>query len=312
MADLIEDKSELDPDDELLSLEEELEDDFESTEVSLTFKQKIILVGLGLLSVIIFFVLLFPTDEVVRFALGKFSESSGVQIDFKKISLPIIGTRTIDSFYLLTKDGLEAKAEEVTLKNTDLLKFYNDADLKGELTFSGFDLDSGNFQVKLTELGVVSNLSELDKDLTAISGTVKITSEVGTLVKLPELPILGNLSGTKIKKIELEFQKNGPNVDIKRAMIQLSIARIAVRGKMALSPNFRSSRLDIEICPELSKDFASEREDLVGNLSIFKKGDETCIPIQGTIGEPKPIMPNLGGSPTPPMEAPKENTPKKE
>jgi hypothetical protein len=299
---------------EFISSEDEFnEEDFEETGGSvLSLKQKIFLIGICFFSILSFVIFLFPVEEIARYGISKFSESSGIVVDFKNLKLPLLGNKTVDSFYFQTKDGMEIKSEEIIL-NVGLLKLYQEAEFKGEIEFSTFEIDSSKFTIKAGTLNIISNLTNLDKELASISGTVGIHGGNGMLVRLPELPIIGNLSGTPIKMLDLDIQKNGPRVEFKKASINLSIARIKIKGKLELSPVFNASRLDIEVCPELSKEFATEREDLANMLISLKKGDETCIPVSGTISDPKVnINFNSAPSPTPSTEVEKgiESLPK--
>ncbi|HNF15094.1 MAG TPA: hypothetical protein PK453_15615, partial [Leptospiraceae bacterium] len=64
------------------------------------------------------------------------------------------------------------------------------------------------------------------------------------------------------------------------------------KGSINLSPVFKNSQLNLEVCPELDKKYAAERSDIANGLELLKKGPEGCFPLQGTISDPKV---NIGG-----------------
>ena len=84
------------------------------------------------------------------------------------------------------------------------------------------------------------------------------------------------------------MKKNGNRITFEKAIFDLSIAKITLKGRLDISPTFKSSRLDMEICPKLSKEFIIERQDLSDTLSLLAKdGKEACIPLQGTLSDPQ-------------------------
>ncbi|EMP07535.1 hypothetical protein LEP1GSC124_1993, partial [Leptospira interrogans serovar Pyrogenes str. 200701872] len=83
-----------------------------------TFKQKLILIGTGIFSFLIFTVWLFPLDEIVRSSLYSSSVKTGTIINFRDLSISVLGNVTLDSLEVTTSSNLKIKAEEAVLKTS--------------------------------------------------------------------------------------------------------------------------------------------------------------------------------------------------
>lgn len=96
---------------EFLTLE--LQEEEEGETVSrFTLKQKLILIGTGLFSFLIFTVWLFPLDEVVRSSLQSSSVKTGTIINFRDLSISILGNVTLDTLEITTPSNLKIKTEK--------------------------------------------------------------------------------------------------------------------------------------------------------------------------------------------------------
>ncbi|MBK8394683.1 MAG: hypothetical protein IPL26_05485 [Leptospiraceae bacterium] len=60
----------------------------------------------------------------------------------------------------------------------------------------------------------------------------------------------------------------------------------------------KASKLDLKLCPKLTETYSAEREDIASSLQLLTKDmPDGCIPVQGTLGDPKLNM--LGVQPQP-------------
>ncbi len=257
---------------------------------SLSIKEKLILLLLGISAFLLSFLMLFPIEEIVRFMIGRVSHEAGFVLDFKKLDFPIFGKKSFDAVYFLNKDGIEFKSEEL-LADVGIKQLYS-AKLDGEVQASPFEIDTHDLTITGSSLKSKVNLSNIDEGFSAVSGSVEILMNASKITRFPVIPFVGDLSGTQIKTLNITVRKNGAILNLEKALLHLSIAKIRVKGSINLSPVFKNSQLNLEVCPELDKKYAAERSDIANGLELLKKGPEGCFPLQGTISDPKV---NLGG-----------------
>ena len=274
------------PVDELFPKEDFIEDDSDHYDNSLSYKQITMLFLGGILGLFLFVVLLFPIEEIIRFFITKNTQNSGFIIDFKKLNFPILGTKSVDSLYMVTKDNIEIKSEEIQF-DVDIPELYK-GNILTQMEALSFVLETDELLLNAKSLKTDINIILSERENPVLNGGLTISIVGGKIPKIPSFPILGDLSGTSIKSINLNMKKNGNRISFEKAIFDLSIAKITLKGRMDISPIFKASRLDMEICPKLSKEFIIERQDLSDTLSLLAKdGKEACIPLQGTLSDPQ-------------------------
>lgn len=271
--------------------EEDLE--LEEEESHLSLKQKLWLGLIGFVGFLFFFIIFFPLEEIIKSYVIKTASENQINLDFKNLNLSIFSSSQIDKFYLLTQNDIEVKSEEIEF-DISFTKLMN-KQIIGTISATSFSLDTGSTLIKLKRLDLSPNVQNYEKGL-ATSGSLEVQTAGGQIVKLPNFPILGDLSGVQIKSINLAFKKMGSSLQIEKAMLNLSIAKIQIKGKIEIAQNFMNSSLDIQVCPTLTPEFALEREDLANILAAVSKGNETCIPVRGTIQSPQADLQQFGGT----------------
>lgn len=276
-------------------VEEELEqDELELEEESvLSLKQKLLLVGIGVFGFFVFFLFLFPLEEILKSYAIKFAGEQQITLDMTKLDFSIFSSSQIDKLYLLTQSGIEVKSEETEL-DISLTKLLN-KQIQGTISASSFNLDTGTIYIKLKRIDLNPNIQNYEKGL-ASNASLELQTSSGQIVKLPNFPILGDISGVQIKSIQLSFKKTGSNLQIEKVVLNLSIAKIQIKGKIEVAQNFMNSNLDLQICPTLTPEFALEREDLASILAAISKGNEACIPLRGTFQSPQADLQQFGGT----------------
>ncbi|MCX7999082.1 MAG: type II secretion system protein GspN [Leptospiraceae bacterium] len=271
--------------------EEDLE--LEEEESHLSLKQKLWLGLIGLIGFLFFFIIFFPLEEIIKSYVIKTANENQINLDFKNLNLSIFSSSQIDKFYLLTQNDIEVKSEEIEF-DISFTKLMN-KQIIGTISATSFSLDMGSTLIKLKRLDLSPNVQNYEKGL-ATNGSLEVQTAGGQIVKLPNFPILGDLSGVQIKSINLAFKKTGSSLQIEKAMLNLSIAKIQIKGKIEIAQNFMNSNLDIQVCPTLTPEFALEREDLANILAAIAKGSEACIPVRGTIQSPQANLQQFGGT----------------
>jgi hypothetical protein len=289
---------------EELPEEEIVEEDFEERDKSLSIKQIILLSLSGFIGLFLFIFSLFPIEEILHYYITRNTQNSGFIVDFKKLNFPILGTKSVDSLYVVTKDNIELKSEEVQF-SLNLSEFYN-GNIVSNSEIYAFSIETDELFLSSKSIQSDINLVQSERETPTFNGSISINSGAGKITRIPSFPVLGDLSGTSIKSITLNMKKNGTRISFEKAIVDLSIAKIQLKGRLDLSPNIKNSRLDMEICPKLSKEFITERQDISDMLTLMAKdGKDPCIPLQGTISSPiLNINMNLPGSDQQPNNLP--------
>ena len=316
MAEEIEEKNIVSEEDSEESLEEEIgfEDDEDSTG-ELSWKQKLILINSGIIAFLFCIVLLFPYEELARTYISKYAAENNFVLDFRRLNLSFFSTKTIDHLIYQNKDNMEIRAESIDIDTSifDLMK----RNFKGNIKISSFNLELTDYAIKAGTVNIEdSSLIGFDRDLANINGTINLQIFDGKILRSPVIPMLDTLQGVTIKSILLSLKKtlNSNRLTIEKGVFTLSIAKITISGYIELSPVMKASKLDLKLCPKLTEKYSAEREDIASSLQLLTKDmPDGCIPIQGTLGDPKLNMPGVQPQPAPnpgvlsPVPAPTTN-----
>ncbi|AXR61501.1 type II secretion system protein GspN [Leptospira mayottensis] len=283
---------------EFLTLE--LQEEEEGETVSrFTLKQKLILIGTGLFSFLIFTVWLFPLDEVVRSSLQSSSVKTGTIINFRDLSISILGNVTLDTLEITTPSNLKIKTEEAVLKTSLLGLIKKKFNGKFKLISLKIDTENGPL-AKIRSFEGQGKFDNLDQGFSRMSGTLDLEipagSSSGMIQELPEIPLLGELKNITIKKFLTKVNLQSGNLIFNDFTLDTSIARFDITGNIRLSENMSFSQLNLRICLELDRNFALERQDIQDMLTLLEKQNGSkCIPVMGTVNKPEVKIPGISG-----------------
>lgn len=283
-----------------LTEEEELTENFDEdsdSPVELNWTQRIILIVFSIFASLFFILYLFPYEEVARKFITKYAAESNFNLDFKKLHLSFFGENTIDRLVYQSGDT-DVRAESITLE-ASLWQMYK-GNFNGVIKLVSPHFEFGEYDISTKGGNIEGNITGLDRDINAMNGSLNIQLVGGKILRSPVIPILDTLKDVSIKSIFLNLKKSANRILIEKATFNLSIAKIDIKGKIELMlPAWKASKLDLQICPVLSKEFAAEREDLANTLIVMTKDlPGGCIPISGTISEPKADIPGIGAPPS--------------
>ncbi|WP_061218868.1 type II secretion system protein GspN [Leptospira weilii] len=282
---------------EFLTLE--LQEEEEETTPRFTLRQKLILIGTGLFSFLIFTVWLFPLDEVVRSSLQSSSVKTGTIVNFRDLSISILGNVTLDTLEITTSSNLKIKTEEAILKTSLLGLIKKKFNGKFKLISLKIDTENGPL-AKIRSFEGQGKFDNLDQGFSRMSGTLDLEipagSSSGMIQELPEIPLLGELKNITIKKFLTKVNIQGGNLIFNDFTLDTSIARFDITGNIRLSENISFSQLNLRICLELDRNFALERQDIQDMLTLLEKqSGSKCIPVMGTVNKPEVKIPGLSG-----------------
>lgn len=277
----------------LLEEDNELfDEDNDEEHTKVNRKEIFILVTISFVSFLIFTVFIFPLNEIVRSILIKTGKETGVIMDAKEIHFPMIGRKSFDSFVVSLPSGAALKAEEVSL-GISLLGILQSR-LEGDVNVGYFSYEGSDLSIGIQTIDLPIRLSPLDDKITKWNGEGEITLSGGKIKESMEIPFLGSLKGTDIKKANLLFKVRSGKLLIERGTLDSNIAKFQFQGVVRLSDTISFSQLDLKVCFSFTDKFALERQDLVGMVALLpQEAGKTCIPVRGTLSSPKVDLPNL-------------------
>lgn len=281
----------------LTAIEEGDEEDFFEIEEekSLSSVKILGLVGIGVFAFLVFFLLLFPLEHVIKSYLGDWSRSSGIVLEFKEIRFPFFGSKSIDSLVIQPSAGTILKSEETFFQISmfSLMK----REIDGDIEMNSLHVDSGDTSILIKSLQVSAQLGEFEERLTKANGDIRLNLRGGKIASLPQIPMVGEVKDIAILKGNFHLKIRSGKIQLDQASLDTSWFKLQITGNIRLSDSLPYSALDIKVCAQAQEKFAQERPDLAGMLAILpQEGGRACLPIKGTINSPQAELPAPGSS----------------
>ncbi|TGL55106.1 type II secretion system protein GspN [Leptospira kemamanensis] len=271
---------------------EKFEEDNDEEHAKVNRKQVLTLVAISIVSFILFTIFIFPLNEIVRSVLIKTGKETGIFMDAKEIHFPMIGRKSFDSFVMSFPSGTSLKAEEVSL-GISLFGLIQSR-LEGDVNIGYFSYEGSDLSIGIQTLDLPIRLSPLDEKITKWNGEGEITVSGAKIKESMDIPFLGSLKGTEIKRANLLFKIRSGKLLIERGNLDSNLAKFQFQGVVRLSDTISFSQLDLKVCFSFTEKFAQERQDLVGMVALLpQEAGKTCIPVRGTLSSPKVDLPNL-------------------
>lgn len=253
----------------------------------LTLKQIVLLTTAGIVSFLFFIMLLFPYDIIVKNIIYK-ANIPGFSIDFTSLDFPFIGKKVIHSLSLQTSGGTNIKAEEFII-DISLFSFLTSKNIMGEFKLNSSKIENDKIGINLKTVFTTSELTGTEA-LNQLKGDLAVRISGGSIYKLPDIPLIGQLDKINLNNSILHFKiQNGNMVFQKESNLNTSIAKIFITGNIQLNPNISFSSINLSFCPKFKPEFATERPDIVNTLQILPKNadGQNCIPLTGTFQNPQ-------------------------
>lgn len=279
---------------EALLEEENFGDDEDSDEESgrLNRQQLFALVGIAFLSFFIFTFFIFPFNEIVRSLLIRAGKETGIVLDAKEIHFPIFGRKSFDSFLVSFPSGSSLKMEELNVSLSILGMFQSKMDGDAEIGYLKFE--GNDWSISAQSLQIPFHISSFDDKITKWSGDGEFEITGAKILESMEIPFLGSLKGTDIKKLNLTYKIRGGKLLVEKLSMDSSVVKLTGTGVIRLSETISLSQLDLKLCFNLNEKFATERQDIAGMMALLpQEVGRTCVPLRGTLSSPKVDLPNL-------------------
>ncbi|PJZ68532.1 type II secretion system protein GspN [Leptospira perolatii] len=281
---------------EFLTMElEEVPEEEEEQAPRFSLKQKLILIGTGVFSFLLFVLLLFPYEQILRSAI---SSGGALPVTFRDLKVSILFGEVSVKSLDFSGSSLRVKASEASIQ-AGLFSLLRKK-VNGKFEVEGIKLDYDSEPLgSIDSLQGFIKLDSMALPMSRQNGSFELEMPSDTrafLPGIPELPFLGKIENFRIQKLILKSALTGGNLEIKEFILDTSVARFDVSGSIRLSDTLGFSQLSLRICMELERNFALEREDIAGMLALLEKnGGGKCIPIGGILQKPDVKIPGLSG-----------------
>lgn len=282
----------LDEEEPLVS-DEEGTDAFEDEEQPAPFSmRRKITIGLTvLLSFVIFAILFFPYESVVRFALQKFART--VRVDFNRADLNLFGPDRIEDLKVMTPDGSFINAKTI-IADIEYFSLFSGAAI-GEITAKKLDAEVAGFSFKTKSLQIKVNLKNTFETLKKWEGRLQLISKNIDTGSLPQgalkmLPIPISLDGLKIKAINIGgMMARGGKIHLQKSIIKSNWADADIEGNIVLRGASARPVMDLNICIRPDANLKNNNSTMFELIKTFGStiAGKLCFKVKGGLNNLK-------------------------
>ncbi len=263
----------------------ELDDDFEETE--LTGRQKI-WIGVSVISsFVLFFILLFPLDIVIRKLLQ--NPEIGMQADFTSLNLNAFGSDDIQGFQFRAGNfAISSPQVESTVSWTGLLR----DDLTGIVTLNGpFDLQAGDVAVQGKKALLKLNLPDsMAQPASTWVGDIELELQGVNFTALPSgIPLPLSPSDLRVSQGRIRMGFDGGGVNFEGSSLQTNLFNIRLTGRGTIRGPLATMQLNGRICLRPVSDLQQENPAIYDFYTAFggAGGGELCFKLEGNLSSPR-------------------------
>lgn len=264
-------------------------DDFEEEEdYRLTLKQKV-MVGVALaLSTVIFSVLFFPRDVMLRGILSRAAPQ--VKVDFSQAS-PGLFEQGFQSLRVALPDGTSFASEELQSKLSLISLIGGSA--SGTVDLLNADYGSSGMNVRGKNAAIKLNLSGISEGVTGMRGDLLIQATDVSFDRLPAAMaqyIQIEPSRIKVRTVQIPviFEESGLSVPDGRLASNLFNIKVRIAGTYR-GQVLDTMQIDGSVCLKPDEKLEADFPDIFG-IYVFAGGTgggDLCFDVKGTVAQPQ-------------------------
>ena len=248
-------------------------------------------IGVSFLLIILFIIITFPYDILLRNQLQKFEPALFKSIYIRDIQTSLIDITSVKNIHIIVKDEDEITVNEATMNMAinPYTVFFKKI-LKGDLAVNGFRYASKDVQFDMNINGNI-DLQMDNKFNNIVNGKIKFIIQNGNL-KLTELNVptpLGNIPITipdlKISTINVDSIINNRNLKIENFVIMGPDLKATISGTITIANIFSNSAMNVIVLIDPQSKLISNYKELL--TSFTDKDGKIKLPLKGTIQHPK-------------------------
>ena len=264
-------------------------DDLEDFEESrLTGRQKLWVGLCAAVSFVVFLVIFFPLNEILRYQLGNFSKQ--IQADFVDLDLNLLGPDTVDGLSVqLPNNGprFTAGRIESELGWLNLLGAAPDGIVR--MFTAEFSMPSMAFEANEIQLDM--DIADVRKSLAVWNGRLDLQARGVRLDRLPldSLPIPIALDELKIARINLKLLFEEGAVSFNDAELISDLFRVTMNGSGRMGRNIGATTLNARLCLKPVANLENKNPELftIYIMGGGSAGGELCANISGSLAAPQ-------------------------
>jgi type II secretion system protein N len=269
-------------------VEELPEEDFQ--EIELSRNKKIILILSGILSYILFILILFPYSSFLRYFLTKYIEA--VKIDYTELQYDFPGDFIIRDLYVSNEKDFLLIGESLKIE-TNLIHIIN-LRINGNISLTKGSLKVSEVPIEVTNLKIKINLENSLEELNNLS---KFTGEInGKIEKIQLEELWGPLKTFTlpedqkiVEDLDFGIRFDRGNYNIKKFNLKTKLFDMNLNANGVLSNRIENSSLSGEVClipnPKLE-----ELNPMIYSIYLGSGGSlggKLCIKINGMLSNLK-------------------------
>jgi type II secretion system protein N len=253
-------------------------------EPQLSRNQRLWAVASGVISFLLFLVVLFPFEGILKSTLKK-KLAPAIRLEFATMKPGWIGQSKIEDLSIFTEGGfrLEAETTVADLKKLSLFR----ASPEGQIRLTGGYLGSGNFGGSFRSLDIRLDLSSVMAPPSQWEGSIQLKLDRFEPEQLPG--ILAMLPATPeelvIERLTLPLQFKKGTVEFHQTQLQNPLFTVRIEGTGRLGSTVMDSSLDGRVCLRPVDDLETRNEGIY-NYYIMNggtAGGELCMKISGML-----------------------------
>jgi len=264
----------------------EFDDDIDESDTRLTPRQRVWAFSAGAISFVVFLIVLFPFEGILRSSLQK-RLAPDVKLEFTSMQLGLLGQTKVEDLSVQSGNfQLEADSLVADLKKWSLLRLAP----KGMVRLNGGNFAVGSLSAAFKSLDVNLDMSSLDAPASDWEGTIQIRLDKVEPEQLPDLLSSLPISADEltIQRLSLPLQFRRGRLDFNQSQLQSPLFTIRLEGGGKVGASLFDTSLDGKICLKPVDDLEVKNEAMFGFYIMAggSAGGELCMRLSGMLSSP--------------------------
>lgn len=245
--------------------------------------------ALSLVLIIIFTVITFPYDYLIKKKLYD-SEGKGFRtISMKEFDFSIIGESSAENVEIILNNGQELFLKSILINpSVNPYRLFISKRFLADFQFDGFRYSTADTEVMMNLNGNIDVVLDKTKKIPA-SGEVKMLLEEGK-VKLKEISIPGPMGPFPLKLEAVNIQNGIAEIDIVNGIARIRNFRLTgtdlncnITGTVEMAERSDNSKLDLNINIDPESAALEQYKDM---LNAMSGNAPLVLSVRGTLGRP--------------------------
>lgn len=250
-------------------------------------KDRLFRFSLGFSAFIIGLILLLPVDQWGRLLLRKIS-STGIPVDAEQVLFSLGGSLDLINASLRMPGATEPLELGSLRSDVDLIQLLFSSKVALDMKLEDLKYQSDLFQLRGGIYDTDIQLADIDKNLEAMSGTVKLTAESIMVSALEEVPFLNDQLAVRLAVKDLDIQVVGGTLKLQRIDIQSNLFNIKGTGSVQLKAK-KAIAIDLQILFSdlfFRKYEESGIKEILAGFQVLQPDQSVSFRLKGNVQKP--------------------------